>query len=47
MKNIANLVSAGLKITMDEIKETQDEMKKLGIEVTDLKQSLDFTENVI
>ena len=25
---------------------TQDEMKKLGKEITDLKQSLEFTENV-
>ena len=28
--NIANLLRANLKITMDEIKKTQDEMKKLG-----------------
>ena len=28
-KNIANLISVNLKITMDEIKQTQDEMKKL------------------
>ena len=31
-KNIANLLSANLKIPMDEIKKTQDEMKKLGKE---------------
>ena len=32
---------------MDEIKKTQDEMRKRGKEVTDLKQSLEFTENVL
>ena len=32
---------------MNEIKKTQDEVKKLGEEVTDLKQSLGFTENVL
>ena len=31
---------------MEEIKKTQDEMKKLGKEVADLKQSLEFTENI-
>ena len=31
---------------MNEIKETQDEMKKLGKEVASIKQSLEFTENV-
>ena len=45
MKNRTDLISANLKITMDEIKKTQDEMKKLEKEVTDLKQSLEFTEN--
>ena len=32
---------------MVEIKETQDEMKKLGKGMTDLKQSLEFTENIL
>ena len=41
-KNIANLISANLKTTMVEIKKTQDEMEKLGKEVTDLKQSFEF-----
>ena len=31
---------------MNEIKETQDEMKKLGKEVAGIKQSLEFTEIV-
>ena len=31
---------------MDEIKKAPDEMKKLGKEVTGLKQSLEFTENI-
>ena len=30
---------------MDEMKKTEDEMKKHGKEVADLKQSLEFTEN--
>ena len=32
---------------MDEIKKTQDEMRKIGKEVAELKQSLEFTENVL
>ena len=31
-KNIANLISANLKTRMDEIKKTQDEMKKVESE---------------
>ena len=46
-KNIVNLISANQKITMDEIKKTQDESRKLAKEVVDLKQSLEFTENVL
>ena len=42
----ANLVSANLKITMDEIKITQDK-KKLEEEVTDLNESLEFTGNIL
>ena len=42
----AKLVSASLKITMDEIKITQDE-KKLEEEVTDLNESLEFTGNIL
>ena len=32
---------------MDEIQKTQDEMKKLGKEEEDLKQSLEYTGNVL
>ena len=46
-KNIDNLISANLKITMDEINKTQDEMKKPGKEVADLKQSLELRENFL
>ena len=30
-KNIGNLISANFKITMEEIKKSQDEIKNLGI----------------
>ena len=46
-KNIVNLISANLKIKMDEVKKTPDEMKKLGKEVACLKQSLEFTEIIL
>ena len=32
---------------MDEMKKTHDRMKKLGKELTGLKTSLEFTENVV
>ena len=32
---------------MDQMKKTHDRMKKLGNEVTGLKTSLEFTENVV
>ena len=44
-KNIGNL-SANFKITMEEIKKSQDELKNLGKEICDLRSSLEFTENV-
>ena len=46
-KNIFNLISANLKIKMDEVKKTPDEMKKLGKEVTGLKQSLELIETIL
>ena len=45
--NIAHLISANLKLTMNEIKKTQFEMKNLGKEVTVLKQRLEFRSNVL
>ena len=42
-KNIGNLISANFKITMEEIKKSQDEIKNLGKEICDLRSSLDFT----
>ena len=46
-KNIGNLISANFKITMEEIKKSQDEIKNLGKEICDLRSSLEFTENVL
>ena len=46
-KNIGNLISANFKITMEEIKKSQDEIKNLGKEICDLRSSLQFTENVL
>ena len=45
--NIRNLISANIKITMEEIKKSQDEIKNLGKEICDLRSSLYFTENVL
>ena len=45
-KNIGNLINANFKITMEEIKKLQDEIKNLGKEICELRYSLEFTENV-
>ena len=37
---MANLIPANLKITMNRTNKTQDEMKQLGKEITDLKKAL-------
>ena len=44
-KNISNLISTNFKITMDEIKKSQDEIKNLGKETCGLRSNLEFTEN--
>ena len=46
-KNIGNLISANFKITMEEIKKSQDEIKNLGKKICDLRSSLEFNENVL
>ena len=46
-KNTGNLISANFKITMEEIKKSQDEIKNLGKEICDLRSSLEFTEDVL
>ena len=50
-KNIGNLISGNFKITMEEIKKSQDEIKNLGKEIgkeiCELRSSLEFTENVL
>ena len=46
-KNMGNLISANVKITMEKIKRSQDETKNLGKEICDLRSSLEFTENVL
>ena len=46
-KNIGNLISANFKITMEEIKKLQDEIKNLGKETCDLRSSLQLTANVL
>ena len=46
-KNIGNLISANFKITMEKIKNSEDEIKNLGKEIRDLRSSLGFTENVL
>ena len=45
--SIRNLISANFKITMEEIKKSQDKIKNLGKEICDLRSSLYFTENVL
>ena len=46
-KNIGSLISANFKITVQEIKKSQDENKNLGKEICDLRSNLKFTENVL
>ena len=46
-KNIGNLISTNFKITMEEIKKSEDKIKNLGKEISYLKSSLEFTENVL
>ena len=46
-KNIRNLISANFKITMEEIKISEDEIKNLGKEICDLTSSLEFSGNVL
>ena len=50
-KNIGNLISGNFKITIEEIKKSQDEIKNLGKEIgkeiCELRSSLEFTENVL
>ena len=44
-KNISNLINGNFEITMKEIKKSQDEIKDLRKEITEFKESLEFTEN--
>ena len=44
-KNISNLINRNFEITMKEIKKSQDEIKDLRKEITEFKESLEFTEN--
>ena len=44
---MGNLISANFKITMEEIKKSQDGIKDLGKEICDLRCSLEFTENML
>ena len=46
-RNIGNMISANFKITIEEIKKSQDEIKNLGKEICDLRRCLEFTENVL
>ena len=46
-KNIGNLISANFKITIEEIKKSQKEIKNMGKEICDLRSSLKFPENVL
>ena len=46
-KNIENLISTNFKITMEEIKKSQNERKNLGKEICDMRSSLDLTENLL
>ena len=46
-KNIGNLISAIFKITMEEIRKSQDEIKNLGKEICDLRSSLELTESAL
>ena len=44
-KNISNLINENFEITMKEIRKSQDEIKDLRKEITEFKESLEFTEN--
>ena len=46
-KKIGNLISANFKLTLEEIKISQDQIKNLGKEKCDLRSSLEFPENVL
>ena len=46
-KNIGNLISGNFKITMEEIKKSQDKIKNLGKEIRDLRSSLEFTKSAL
>ena len=45
-RKIGNLISANVKITMEEIKKSQEVIKNLGKEICDLS-SLEFTEHML
>ena len=47
IKNIGNLISAKFKITIEEIKKSQNEIKNMGKEICDLRSRLKFPENVL
>ena len=44
-KNISNLIIANFKITIREIKKSQDEIKNLGKEICGLRSNLEFTQS--
>ena len=44
-KNISNLINGNFEITMKEIRKSQDEIKDLRKEITEFKESLEFTGN--
>ena len=44
-KNISNLIIANFKITIREIKKSQDEIKNLGKEICSLRSNLEFTQS--
>ena len=41
------MIKANFRMTMEEIKKSQDKIKNLGKEICDLKSSLDITENML
>ena len=43
-KNISDLINGSFEITMKEIRKSQDEIKDLRKEITEFKESLEFTE---
>ena len=44
-KNISSLINGSFEVTMKEIRKSQDEIKDLRKEITEFKESLEFTEN--